>query len=160
MKLKKPQILPWIKQVPPSPSHGSTTLQKRFWKLTSDFVRIRDFEKYGTCIACGKRFDSWQESQAGHYKSWASCRGFSKWDVKNIFGECAYCNTGFNGNEVGANFKEGIIKRYGEERMVFINELAKHPVEKLDEWRIVEQMEALRLEFNTLKEKPTYLGIR
>ena len=148
----------WLTKIPPSPSHGSNLLQQRYWRVVSDFVRIRDFEKYGACIACGKRFNSWKESQAGHYKSWAVCRWFSKYDTKNIFAECAYCNTGFKGNEVGANFKEGIIRRYGKKRITYIDELTKYPTEKLDEDRIIEGIKSTIKKLSTVKEKPDYFS--
>lgn len=140
----------------PTGSHGSNATQKRYWKVTSDFVRIRDFYKYKTCIACGKRVSHWEDLQGGHYKSWASCRGYSKWDTMNIFGECPICNTGFNSNEVGASFKEGILKRYGQERIDYINSLTSYPSEKMEnhiiEQKIIERLEEMR----DLPEKPDY----
>jgi hypothetical protein len=139
----------WLTKIPMG-SHGSNPTQKRFWKVTSDFVRIRD-SKLG-CIVCGRITDL----QAGHYKSWASCRGFSKWDMKNIFGECAYCNTGFNGNEVGAKFKENIIKRHGQERMDYIENLSSYPSEKMDDYIITQKIKAVIEQMALLPEQPEY----
>lgn len=154
-KLKKTGKEIKLTFIPPG-SHGSTPAQKRYWKVTSDFVRIRDFYKYGSCIACGRRASHWSELQGGHYKSWGSCRGYSKWDINNIFGECGICNTGFNSNEVGANFKEGIIKRHGQERMDYIDKLASYPTEKMEDFeielKIIDRLE----EMKSLPEQPEY----
>ena len=76
----------WIKAVPQSPSHGSGTLQKRLWRLTSDFTRIRDWYKYnGRCVATGKRIERWQDGDAGHFRPYSICRGIFKFDERNIF---------------------------------------------------------------------------
>lgn len=140
----------------PTGSHGSNPTQKRYWKIVSDIVRIRDWHKYKRCISCKKYIYSWKELQAGHFKSWATCRGYSKWDTLNIFGQCAYCNTGFNGNEVGALFKEGIIERHGQERMDYINKLSACPSEKMDnqiiEGKIIEAINSMK----DLPEQPEY----
>lgn len=56
----------WIKAIPPSTSHGTGTLQKRLWRLVSDFVRIRDWYKYGTCVATGVKIENWRSGDAGH----------------------------------------------------------------------------------------------
>ena len=144
----------WLGPIPQG-AHGSNIVQKKYWKLVSDYVRIRDFETYGTCIACGMR-KPLERLQAGHYKSWASCRGYSKWDVLNIFGECDYCNTGFNSNEVGAKFRDNIIKRYGQERMDYIEALSSYPTEKMEDHVIVEKMKDVLEKMKELKQKPEY----
>lgn len=144
----------WLGCIPQG-THGSSIIQKKYWKVVSDFVRIRDFEKYGTCISCGLN-KPFERIQAGHYKSWASCRGYSKWDTMNIFGECDFCNTGFNSNEVGAKFRDGIIKRYGQERIDYIESLSSYPTEKLEDHVIVDKIKSVILDMSTLKAKPDY----
>lgn len=146
----------WLTKIKPG-SHGSTPTQKRYWRVVSDFVRIHDWYKYkGRCIACGRYYPSWQDLQGGHYRSWAVCKGYSKWDKMNIFGECAICNTGFNGNEVGALFKEGIIKRHGKERIEYINKLSTYPSEKMDDIIIEGKIRKEIEEMSQLPEKPDY----
>lgn len=144
----------WLGPIPQG-SHGSSIIQKKYWKVTSDFVRTRDFEKYGTCIACGLATPL-EKLQGGHFKSWASCRGYSKWDMLNIFGECSYCNTGFNGNEVGAKFRDGIVRRYGQERLNYIDSLDSYPTEKLEDHVIVDKIKKVILDMSILKNKPDY----
>src|SRR6185503_4390177 len=39
----------WVKAIPMG-KHGSGHLQKRLWRLKSDFVRIRDWIAFGTFI--------------------------------------------------------------------------------------------------------------
>lgn len=143
----------WLNKVPLG-AHGATSIQKKYWRVVSDTVRMRDF-KLG-CISCGRKPESWQGLQAGHYKSWASCRGYSKWDMLNIFGQCGFCNTGFNSNEVGANFKEGILLRHGLERLVYIQQLSAHPTEKMEDHVIVEKIRTLILDMKVFENKPDY----
>jgi Bacteriophage Lambda NinG protein len=144
----------WLGGIPQG-SHGSTSIQKKYWKVVSDSVRYDVDTHKNICIACG-RYTPIEKLQAGHYKSWASCRGYSKWDTKNIFAECSFCNNGFNGNEVGANFKENIIKIYGQERMDYIDKLASYPTEKLEDHEIVPMIQAHLLVMSDYKIKPDY----
>lgn len=154
MSKNKYQAPKWVGCIPQG-SHGSSIIQKKYWKVTSDYVRIHDFQKYGTCIACGlpKRFEN---IQAGHFKSWAACRGYSKWDIMNIFGQCDFCNTGFNGNEVGVKFRNGIINRYGQERMDYIDSLSSYPSEKMEDHVIVDKIKDVILMMKDLKQQPDY----
>lgn len=143
---------PWIKKIPQG-SHGSGKYQKKYWKVISDIVRIRD-EKKG-CITCRRHF-VWNDPrwQACHYKSWASCRGYSKYDTKNIFGGCSYCNTGWNANTLP--FKDNIIKHYGQERIDYIDTLDRYPTQKMDNFEICLLIKEALKEFKTMEETPDY----
>lgn len=145
----------WIKKIPVG-SHGSTIFQKKLWKVTSDTVRIRDWYEYKICIACDRNAPNWQYLQAGHYKAFSVCRGYSKFDTKNIFGECGICNTGFNGNETGTKFKEGILKRYGQGRIDYIDMLQKYPSEKMDDFKCCLLIKEVLKEMKNLPEQPDY----
>ena len=146
---------PWINKIKDG-SHGHGKWQKRYWRVVSDTVRIRDWYKYKTCICCGRRISSWKELQAGHYKAWSVCKGYSKWDMKNVFGQCGICNTGFNGNEVGVKFKEGILARYGQERMDYIDMLSKYPSEKMDDFKCALMIKEVVKDMKYLPEQPDY----
>jgi len=146
---------PFISKIPIG-SHGHGKYQKKLWRVISDTVRIRDWYKYKTCIACGRIISHWKDLQAGHYKAYSVCRGFSRWDTKNIFGECGICNTGFNGNEIGVKFKEGILKRHGQERIDYIDMLSKYPSEKLDDFNVCLLIKEVLKEMKNLPEQPDY----
>lgn len=147
----------WWKCVPEG-SHGTGTLQKRLWKAISDTVRIHDIHAYHCCISCGKYFTDWNNPdwQAGHYNPYSVCRGYSKFDTDNIFGQCSYCNRGFNGAPAGVRFKQEIVNRFGQERMDWLDTFQSFPVEKMDDY-IIEMMllETIR-EMEILPEQPDY----
>jgi 5-methylcytosine-specific restriction endonuclease McrA len=82
----------WLKAIPESQAHGSGTYQKRLWKLTSDYVRIRDWHLYKVCSATGKRIESWQDGQAGHLKPYSKCNALFKFDLRNIHMQSASSN--------------------------------------------------------------------
>lgn len=153
----------WVKTIPQG-SHGSFIFQKKLWKTVSDYVRILDFYAFGSCISCGRKFQSWQESDAGHYKSFSSCRGYSKFDTRNIFAQCKICNSvgsssfvsAKDTNVIGGNFKDNIRSRFGEERIKFIESLDSYPTEKMEEWKCVDKMREIILLMDTLPEKPPY----
>ena len=144
-----------VKKIPLG-SHGSGKYQKKLWRVVSDTVRIRDYYEYGVCISCGKPFSHWNESQAGHYKSYNGCRGFSKWDMKNIFAQCAYCNSFRDPNPTGAMFKDNIIRLYGEKRLEYIASFDKLPVEPISDYDVVQVMASLIKDMKDLPEKPDY----
>lgn len=160
MSYKPPK---WLGGIPQG-THGSGIVQKKYWKVVSDTVRIRDFYAFGDCISCETKFHTWNESQAGHYKSWGSCRGYSKWNMMNIFAQCKICNSvgskGFvsakDTNVIGGNFKDNIRKRYGEKRIKLINALDKHPSEKMEDHVIVEMIKDIIILMKDLPEQPDY----
>jgi len=82
-----------------------------YWRLLSEKVRRRDFEKYGTCISCGVRFDTWQDSDPGHYIPAGTCGFDLLFDEKNIHGECKRCNGFDEGHLIG--YERGLDMRYG-----------------------------------------------
>ena len=146
---------PFVSKIPAG-SHGSTKFQKKYWKVVSDTVRIRDWYKYKRCISCNRYAVDWKYLQAGHFKAWSTCKGYSKWDMKNIFGQCGICNTGFNGMEVGAKFRDGIVDRYGQERMDYIDLLQKYPGEKMDDFKCCLMIKEILKEMKDLPEQPDY----
>lgn len=153
----------WIKSIPQG-THGSTLIQKKFWKITSDYVRIRDFYLFRSCTSCGKYFQDWKDSQAGHYKAWGSCRGYSKFHVDNIFAQCAVCNSSGSSsfvspkdtNVIGGNFKDNIRKRYGPKRIKFIESLDSYPTEKMDDVKCERLAKELLIKMGKLQEQPDY----
>lgn len=145
----------WLTQVPQG-SHGASIYQRKLWKVTSDYVRIRDFYIYGACISCQRRMNSWKEGQAGHYKAYSVCRGYSKWDLDNIFMQCSTCNTAYDGNVVGRMFAEGIVERCGKERLETLERFGSKPLEKLDNLVIIGLTHELIKSMADLPEQPEY----
>lgn len=66
-------------------------LKKKADALFSQYVRLRDSDKYGygTCITCGVR-KPWKEGQAGHFikRSVSTLR----YDEENVNFQCYQCN--------------------------------------------------------------------
>lgn len=109
----KPPV--WFMAIPTG-SHGSNPIQKRLWKLTSDYVRILETEKYGVCASCGKNIGNWQDGDCGHYKAWSVCNNYFKYDQMNLAFQCNNCNRLSDGN-VGHNFAETLMRRYGADHL-------------------------------------------
>jgi Bacteriophage Lambda NinG protein len=90
-------------------------IKGRFWKVFSDFIRLRDYKKYGTCITCGKR-KTYAELQAGHYLAAGNCGFGLLFDEENVNGECAGDNA-FNSNHQ-IDYRKNLIERIKEHRVV------------------------------------------
>lgn len=145
----------WFMAIPTG-SHGSNPIQKRLWKLTSDFVRIFDFETYGVCASCGKRIEHWQDGDCGHYKAWAVCNNYFKFNQINLAYQCSNCNRLSDG-VTGTSFGETLKKRRGEtilERIEFYNN-ALHGG-KLNDIIIVQMAQDLLVQFSLTTIKPDY----
>lgn len=148
----------WYKSIPEG-SHGSTTVEKRLWKLVSDYVRTRDFERWGNCISCGKMFNNWNEAQAGHYRPFAKCKGYTKFDYRNCFAQCAYCNSRMNEDkfEGGRIFAHNIKNRFGKKTLDLINKFTDEEyMTKRDVPVLLEMMEEIIFLMADNEIKPDY----
>jgi hypothetical protein len=140
----------WFNAIPVG-SHGNTPAQKRYWKVTSDFVRQRDFEKSKRCVSCSAFLDDWRDGDAAHYRAWSVCNAWFKYEVTNIALSCKNCNRLSDGS-IGFAFGEELKKRHGEDHLKWIEkENLKHRGEKLEDWLIVERVGKM------LDENPNFI---
>lgn len=142
----------------PEGSHGSTTIQKRLWKLTSDYVRIKEFYKYnGRCVSCRTILYSWQDGQACHWKRWSACNNYMKFYIDNLAFGCATCNN-YGDQNTGYNFTVEMKRRHGENFADIIeakNKLAHGG--KLEDYVLEDMMKKLLSDFMLLEEVPDYV---
>lgn len=144
----------WIKAIPESQSHGSGTYQKRLWKLVSDYVRIRDFYKYGYCAATGTHFERWKDSQAGHLKPYTNCNCLYKFDVRNIHAQ--HGNSNKFGNYDTFRDMEKEVKRRGYDWDAFEKENNAENGCRLYDSDVVEKMKDVLELMAELPESPYY----
>lgn len=78
------------------------TLERRAWKIFSEYIRARDARKSGSlaldwlkCYTCGRDVLT-KEAHAGHY----IVRGkhATKFDERNVHAQCSRCNVFLHGN--------------------------------------------------------------
>lgn len=81
-----------------------------YWWYFARVVRMRDYQKYGTCISCNRQTD-FEQLQAGHFVP-AGSGGFSLlFDLRNVNGECEGCN-GFDQMHL-RGYERNLDIRYG-----------------------------------------------
>lgn len=81
-------------------------------KVFSRYIRLRDTNGDGrtfTCISCGK-VKPVEQMDAGHF--WNRIHLATRWDERNVWGECRYCNR-FDENHLLA-YKNHLIERIGQ----------------------------------------------
>lgn len=146
----------WIKAIPMG-SHGSGDLQKRLWKLVSDYVRIRDFYQYGTCIATGKKIAHWKDGDAGHFISYSKCNGLFKFDERNIHLQSKRSN-GFGDRDDWKQYETELGMRYGDGHVSLLeDENSFHQKHlKFSTEQIIEKMEDILNLLDVLPEQPDY----
>lgn len=150
MKLEK-----WMKAVPESKSHGSGSLQKRLWQLTSDFVRIRDWYAYkGLCIATNRRIMRWKDGDAGHFRPYSVCRGMFKFDERNVFLQSKRSN-GFGEYDDWINFEANIFLRTRQDK-ASLDKLNLTFELKVNDFLVIEKMKDILGKMEQLQEKPEY----
>lgn len=85
-----------------------------FWTVFSQYIRLRDWTKYGTCISCGNKIDNWKMADCGHYIAAGHC-GFSLlFDEKNNNLQCKKCNNPKWTPDAGVFYGIGLDQRYGK----------------------------------------------
>lgn len=84
-------------------------LKKKLDKVFNEFIRLRDQNK--KCISCNRELRLKENMDAGHYipKTYLATR----WDEKNVNGQCSSCNRFGHGNLSG--YAIGLMNRYGKD---------------------------------------------
>lgn len=90
-------------------------LLKRAQEVFNAYIRNRDQNK--GCISCFG-----QVEQAGHYLSQGHHSAL-RFNEVNTNGQCVRCNCFLHGNLI--NYRKGLIKRYGEERVLMLENAGK-----------------------------------
>lgn len=106
--------LPYFGSITRKYRYKSDPIKDKAWSLLSDYVRCRDFAKYGTCVATGVRISDWRESDAGHYYTMSGHGTLIGFDPMNVHMQSKISNK-LSSAADGANFERTLIQRYGEE---------------------------------------------
>lgn len=147
----------WLGSIPQG-SHGSTSIQKKAWKVTSDYVRIKDFITFGgVCPGCNQfKFTTWKDGQACHWKSWGASNSYSKYDMRNILLGCSNCNHNEDGM-IGFNFGSELMARYGIDNPEYIEQINnENRGKKMEDIILVGMIELIIDKMKDLPEKPDY----
>ena len=91
-------------------------------KVFNEWIRERDKDK--GCISCGASID-----HAGHYFS-AGHYSALRFNEMNVNGQCLRCNNFLHGNLI--NYRKGLVKKYGEERVLMLENSAE--LRKANKW--------------------------
>ena len=157
IRAKKGSIPSYLKCVPEG-KHGSGSLQKRLWRLKSDFCRIRDWYKYGgKCVATGKKLPTWNHGQAGHFIGWPKCNGMFKFYERNIHLQSAQSNS-WPDRDTWKNFEIELKSRYGREIVEVLEEINRQTPMKITNEMVLEEIERTIRMIAELPEPPPYFN--
>ena len=92
----------------------------KFWKIFSEYIRLRDLKKWGCCITCGKKVTDTSQLQAGHFAPAGNCGFALLFSEDNVHGECAYDNA-FNAGHL-IQYKTNLERRYGNKFVKILEE--------------------------------------
>ncbi len=118
-----------------------------YWSLFSEYVRRRDFYKYKTCVSCGKTFNTWKDSQAGHYAPAGNCGFGLLFDEDNVHAECPGCNNPVFSPGKLITYRMNLVARYGEKWVKKLDDRYKNAKNlSVKEWTKLEyEQEILKL---------------
>jgi len=80
----------------------------RLWKSLKVLLDIRDGP---VCISCEAEGLMGANKHGGHFIPSSSCGGFLRYDLRNVFNQCATCNLFRNG--AGAEYTLALQKKFG-----------------------------------------------
>lgn len=81
----------------------------KLWKELKSLIHTRDNR---VCITCGATNLSGHNCQAGHFIPSAACGGFLRYDLRNVWTQCARCNLFLGG--AGAEYTRALEKMFGK----------------------------------------------
>lgn len=128
----------WFKKIKAG-AHGNSSAQKKLWTVVSETYRKADCEEFGSfCPVCGLYFDSWKDSQLGHWLRYSTCNAWFKYERKNLMALCRGCNIKDDAVVLRRMGKE-LQRRYGKDVLTWIEmENQRHRGEKVEEWMCVD----------------------
>lgn len=156
-KASKPKkSLPsWLKAIPEG-SHGSGTVQKRLWRVVSDYTRLRDWYYHkGVCVASGIKLSDWREGQAGHFLSYSTCNGLFKFDERNVHLQSAHSNQ-WGRREDWQLYEATLIQRYGVEYINMLEDENRASPLKFTVEQTKDKIQEILKKMATLPEQPEY----
>lgn len=104
----------------PKPKKGKSTrkplrkeLEKKLWKLTADYVKLRD----GCCVTCGA-------TEGLTISHWIKAgKQIVRYDLENCNCQCSACNNAHN--YYTYHYDNYMLRHYGEAVLLKLTELAK-----------------------------------
>lgn len=79
----------------------------KLWKVLKQIIDIRDGD---ICISCEAAGLKGHNKHGGHFIASSSCGGFLRYDLRNVWVQCATCNLYRNG--AGAEYTRALEKKY------------------------------------------------
>lgn len=125
-------------------------VKAKAWGILSDYVRMRDFIKYKTCISSGEIILDWKYCDPGHYFTMGGHGALIGFHDMNIHAQSKSDNV-WGGMEAGARYKEGLIKRYGNDILTELERIKNQSV-KADDWFFLEKIKEIYQKFKQLKK--------
>ena len=140
------------------PYFGSITRKYRYkeiikdkaWSLLSDYVRCRDFVKYGTCVATGNKITDWRDTDAGHFYTMAGNGALLGFSDMNVHAQSKISNK-LSSAADGANFERELIRRYGKGIIASLDTM-KHKTVKADDYFFIGKIAEIYTLFRQLKK--------
>jgi len=100
-----------------------STLQRKLWKVCSEYIKKRDGR---ICITCGKEIKPGKGVHNGHFLPSKTCGFNLRYDEKNLNVQCFYCNKNLGG--FGAMYYKKMVEKHGQE---FVDNLFRRYKEHL-----------------------------
>lgn len=126
-------------------------VKDKAWGILSDYVRCRDFLKYGTCVSSGKRIIDWKATDAGHFYSMGGHGTAIGFYHLNIHAQSKNDNQ-LGSMHTGANYEKELVRRYGKKLLDELKVINQQTVEA-DDWYFIEKIKQIYSLFKELQSE-------
>lgn len=87
-----------------------STLQRKLWKVCSEYIKKRDGR---ICLTCGREIVLGKGCHCGHFIPSHTCGFNLRFLEENLFVQCYYCNVNLGG--FGAMAYKKMVEKHGQE---------------------------------------------
>ena len=126
-------------------------VKAKAWSIFRDFVRIRDFVKYHSCVATGHRIEDWKECDAGHFITMGGHGAQLGFSVMNVHAQSKNSNRQ-SGADEGADFERELVVRYGQNMVNKLRRMKQDPPIKADDFFFIKKIQEVYKLFQELKK--------
>ena len=145
------------------PCHRYKGVRGKAWAFLSQYVRIRDFIKYRSCVATGHRIEDWKECDAGHFITMGGHGAQLGFNVLNVHAQSKNSNRQ-SGADEGADFERELVRRYGQKVVDDLRKMKHATPIKADDFFFIKKIQEVYKLFQGLKivypdyDFPSYIG--
>lgn len=124
-------------------------VKDKAWSILSDYVRMRDWIIYGTCISSGRKIEHWRDGDPGHFHNMGAHGAELGFHHLNIHLQSKIDNL-LSEFASGVRYRDELVRRYGDEILPNLEALKNKNI-KADDFYFIDKIDETYKRFQVLK---------